>query len=103
GLPLPPRGRGLGAGGGGEPRLAAIAFAGALLHVWNHAAMKGLLFLAAGSLVHAAGTRDLERRGGLPRRMPMTGLLLLTGAVAIAALPPLNGLTSEWLVYRALA
>ena len=87
----------------GDARLSTIAFAGALLHLWNHAAMKGLLFLGAGSIVHGAGTKDLERLGGLLRRMPWTGRALLLGAVAIAALPPLNGFTGEWLLYRALA
>ena len=76
--------------------------AGALLHVWNHALMKGLAFLGAGSLVHGAGTRDLERMGGLLRRLPTTGALLLLAAAALAGLPPLNGFVSEWLVYLGL-
>lgn len=87
----------------GHARLAAFGFAAGLLHLWNHAAMKGLLFLAAGSVQHGAGTKDLERLGGLLRRMPATGTAMLVGAVAIAALPPLNGLTGEWLLYRGLA
>ena len=85
-----------------EPRLAALAFGAGLLHVWNHAAMKGLMFLGAGSVLHGAGTKDVERLGGLLRRMPWTGRALIVGAVAIAALPPLNGFTGEWLLYRAL-
>ena len=95
-------GLGFWARGHGDPGLAAIAFAGGLLHLWNHAAMKGLLFLGAGSLVHGAGTRDVELLGGLLRRMPWTGCLVITGAIAIAALPPLGGFTGEWLLYRAL-
>jgi formate hydrogenlyase subunit 3/multisubunit Na+/H+ antiporter MnhD subunit len=95
-------GLGFWARGHGDPALAAIAFAGGLLHLWNHAAMKGLLFLGAGSLVHGAGSRDVERLGGLLRRMPWTGCLVITGAIAIAALPPLGGFTGEWLLYRAL-
>src|SRR5262249_9560369 len=87
----------------GDARLAAFGFAAGLLHVWNHAAMKGLLFFGAGSVQHGAGTKDLERMGGLLRRMPATGAALLAGAIAIAALPPLNGLTGEWVLYRALA
>lgn len=82
--------------------LALFGLIGALLHVWNHAAMKGLLFLAAGAAVHAAGTRDLERLGGLLRRMPFTGACFVAGAVAISGLPPLNGFNSEWLLYRGL-
>src|SRR5204862_751306 len=58
--------------------------------------------LAAGSVVHATGTREIDRLGGLWRRMPRTGLALLVGAVAICGLPPLNGLISELLVYLGL-
>jgi hydrogenase-4 component B len=86
----------------GSAAVAAFGLLGALLHVWNQAAMKGLLFLAAGSVLHAAGTRDLERLGGLLRRLPLTGACFVLGAVAIAGLPPLNGFASEWLPYRAL-
>jgi formate hydrogenlyase subunit 3/multisubunit Na+/H+ antiporter MnhD subunit len=96
-------GLGFWARGRGDARLAALAFGGALLHVWNHAAMKGLLFLGAGSVLHGAGTKDVERLGGLMRLMPWTGRAMFVGAVAIAALPPLNGFAGEWLLYRALA
>jgi formate hydrogenlyase subunit 3/multisubunit Na+/H+ antiporter MnhD subunit len=95
-------GAGLWAANTGRPGLAGLALCGALLHVWNHAMMKGLMFLGAGSLLHGTGTRDLERMGGLLRRMPRTATLLVIGAVAIAGLPPLAGFTSEWLVYRGL-
>jgi hydrogenase-4 component B len=88
---------------GDNVEVAAVAFAGGLLHVWNHALMKSLMFLGAGSVLHAAGTKDMERLGGLLRRMPWTGASMILGAVAIAGLPPLNGLTSEWLLYRSLA
>jgi hydrogenase-4 component B len=86
----------------GDAAVAAFGLTGALLHVWNHAAMKGLLFLAAGGVLHAAGTRDLEQLGGLLRRLPVTGACFALGAVAIAGLPPLNGFASEWLLYRGL-
>lgn len=85
-----------------HPGLAALALCGGLLHLWNHVMMKGLMFLGAGSLLHATGTRDLERMGGLLHRMPRTGALIVLGAVAIAGLPPLAGFTGEWLVYRGL-
>ena len=85
-----------------HPRIAALALAGAVLHLWNHAMMKGALFLGAGGLLHATGTRDLERMGGLLHRLPRTGALIAIGAVAIAGLPPLAGFTSEWLMYRGL-
>lgn len=81
------------------PFLAALGFAGALLHVVNHAAFKGLLFLGAGSVIHGAGTGEIETLGGLLRRMPWTGATFLTGALAIAGLPPLNGFIGEFLIY----
>jgi len=81
------------------PSLALLGMAGALLHVINHGLFKSLLFLSAGSVIHATGTRVIDRYGGLLRRQPWTGLLFLGGAVAISGLPPLNGFISEWLIY----
>lgn len=83
----------------GSPALAALGFAGGLLHVLNHATFKGLLFLGAGAVAHATGTRNVERLGGLLKRMPGTGAAFLVGAVAICGLPPFNGFVSEFLVY----
>ncbi len=85
-----------------RPLVETLGLAGALLHIWNHALMKSLMFLAAGSVLHATGTRDLEQLGGLMRRMPWTARTMTLGAVAMAALPPLNGFTSKWLLYLAL-
>ena len=65
----------------------------------NHALFKGLLFLGAGAAAHAAGTREIDRLGGLLRRMPLTGAAFLVGAAAICGLPPLNGFVSELLVF----
>ena len=83
----------------GMPAVAALGFAGGLLHVLNHAAFKGLLFLGAGAVVHATGTRDVERLGGLLKRLPWTGAAFLAGAVAICGLPPFNGFAGEFLIY----
>jgi hydrogenase-4 component B len=80
----------------------ALALAGALLHVWNHGLFKGLLFLGAGSVLHATGTREMSRLGGLWRTMPWTAGLFAVGAAAISGLPPLNGFVSEWLVYMSM-
>jgi hydrogenase-4 component B len=83
----------------GQPAIAFLGFAGGLLHTLNHGLFKGLLFHAAGSILHATGTGDADRLGGLARRMPYTALAFLVGAVAISGLPPLNGFVSEWLIY----
>ena len=82
--------------------LASIAVAASLAHVLNHAVFKGLLFLGAGSVVMANGTRQIERYGGLLRRMPWTGVFFVIGAMAISGLPLFNGFPSEWLTFRAL-
>ena len=89
-------------GAAGHPVVAALGMGGALFHVWNHALMKGLAFLGAGTLVHAAHSQDLERMGGLLKRLPVTGALFLVGAATLAALPPLAGFASEWLLYLGL-
>ena len=81
------------------PALAVLGFAGGLLHVVNHALFKGLLFMGAGSVQHATGTREIDLLGGLIKRMPWTGRTFLIGAVAICGLPPLNGFVSELLIY----
>jgi hydrogenase-4 component B len=84
----------------GRNDVAAVGLAASLYHVLNHAVFKGLLFLGAGSVVMATGTRQIEQLGGLLRRMPWTGLCFLVGAMAISGLPPLNGFASEWLTFQ---
>jgi formate hydrogenlyase subunit 3/multisubunit Na+/H+ antiporter MnhD subunit len=84
------------------PAVAALGVTAALLHVWNHALMKGLMFFSAGSILHGTGTRDMEKLGGLMKRMPWTASAMMVGAVAISALPPLNGFVSKWLMYLSL-
>ncbi len=86
----------------GLATLATLGIVAGLYHTINHACFKGLLFLGAGSVLHATGTRNMEALGGLIRRMPRTALFFLVGACAISALPPLNGFASEWLVFQAL-
>ncbi|HEX6870342.1 MAG TPA: proton-conducting transporter membrane subunit, partial [Micromonosporaceae bacterium] len=86
----------------GSPELAGLALAAALLHVINHAAFKTLLFGAAGSVVHATGTADLDRLGGLRQRMPATTALFALGALCASALPTGNGFVSEWLLLQSL-
>jgi NADH:ubiquinone oxidoreductase subunit 5 (subunit L)/multisubunit Na+/H+ antiporter MnhA subunit len=83
------------------PVLAALGFTGALLHVWNHAILKGLMFLGAGAVAHTTGTRQIDRMGGLGRRMPTLAGLIVFGATAIAGLPPLNAFYGEFLIFLA--
>lgn len=82
----------------GRPDWVALGLGGAVLHVWNHAFFKSLLFLAAGSVIQQVHTREIDRMGGLARTMPATSLLFLCGAVAICGLPPLNGFVSEFFI-----
>jgi hydrogenase-4 component B len=95
GLALAFRANGLAAG-------AAVAMAAALLHTLNHSWFKSLLFLGAGAVQHATGRRDFDGLGGLIHRMPRTALAFLVGALAISALPPLNGFVSEWLLFQSV-
>ncbi len=83
----------------GHEAIAFLGYAGALLHVWNHGLFKGLLFLSAGSAIHGSATREIDRMGGLAKRMPWTAGAFLVGAAAITGLPPLNGFVSEWMLY----
>lgn len=80
----------------------ALGLAGCLLHVWNHALFKSLLFLSAGSVIHARHTREIDHLGGLAKAMPWTVACFLIGATAICGLPPLNGFVSEFLIYSGL-
>ncbi len=82
--------------------LAALALTAALLHVFNHAVFKSLLFMGSGAVVVATGARDMEHLGGLIHRMPVTAFVFLIGAVSISALPPFNGFVSEWLTFQAI-
>jgi len=86
----------------GQVDWIVLGLGGALLHVWNHALFKSLLFFSAGSVVHATGTREIDRLGGLAKAMPRTSLGFLIGAIAICGLPPLNGFVSELLIYLGL-
>ncbi len=85
-----------------QPTWVIFGMAGCLLHTWNHALFKPLLFLGAGATIHAVGTPQIDRMGGLAKSMPWTAVFFLIGAVAICGLPPLNGFVSEWLVYLGL-
>jgi hydrogenase-4 component B len=85
-----------------RPEWIILGLGGTLLHVWNHALFKSLLFFNAGAIIHTVHTRDIERMGGLSKQMPRLTVLFVVGAAAICALPPLNGFVSEWLIYVGL-
>ena len=84
----------------GLPLIAVVSLAAGLYHVINHAVFKGLLFLCAGSVYKATGTRDMERLGGLIKAMPITAACFLAGSLAVSGMPPLNGFVSEWLTLQ---
>ena len=82
--------------------MAILGFTGALLHTLNHSLFKSLLFYSAGNVYQAAHTLNVEKLGGLIKKMPHTAILFLLAAVAICGLPPLNGFISEFLIYGGL-
>ncbi|HCM26956.1 MAG TPA: hydrogenase [Treponema sp.] len=79
-----------------------LGMASCLLHTWNHAFFKPLLFMGAGSVIHGTRTRRIDRLGGLARHLPLTSALFLAGSLAVCALPPFNGFVSEAVLYRGL-
>ena len=86
----------------GAPTVAAIAMTAALLHLLSHAAFKTLGFLAAGSVLAATGLRDLDKLGGLARRMPVTTVMFGIAALGASGLPLGAGFVSEWLLLQSL-
>ena len=84
------------------PLGAALALVAALLHAFNHALFKSLLFLGAGAISNATDSVDLNELGGLQRRMPFTGAAMLVGCCSIAGMPLFSGFVSEWLTFRGL-
>jgi hydrogenase-4 component B len=81
----------------GLTALSTLALCAGLYHLINHAVFKGLLFLCAGSVYVATGTRNIEKLGGLIKKMPWTSSYFLIASMSISALPPFNGFVSEWL------
>ncbi|NDU85756.1 MAG: hydrogenase 4 subunit B [Ferrovum sp.] len=87
--------------GAGKESVAALALAATLYHALNHAFFKGLLFLGAGSVLHATTERNMAKLGGLIRAMPWVAGFSLVGILSLAGLPPFNGFVSEWLLLQA--
>ena len=86
----------------GHPVIGGIALIAALYHLANHSVYKALLFVGTGAVEAGTGTRDLDRLGGIARRMPWTSAFFLIGVLSISALPPLNGFVSEWLTLQTM-
>jgi len=99
-------GIGLGIGligiGNNNQMIVMLGFCGALLHTLNHSLFKSLLFFGAGSIYQQTHTRNIERLGGLIKKMPITAGLFLIGALAIGGIPPFNGFVSEFIIYTGL-
>ena len=81
---------------------SALGITGGLFHAMNHTLFKGLLFLTAGAVLYATGTTNLDKLGGLSKKMPVTTMCFLVGAFSISGLPPFNGFASKWMVYQAI-
>ena len=83
-----------------ESALVALGMIGGLYHLFNHSVFKTTLFLGAGAVWFRTGHRDIEKLGGIGKRMPLISIAMLIGLMAMAALPPLNGFAGEWLIYQ---
>jgi formate hydrogenlyase subunit 3/multisubunit Na+/H+ antiporter MnhD subunit len=81
--------------------LGVAAFYGALFHTLNHGVFKSLLFLNAGSVLHATATQDLNKLGGLMRYMPVTAVTALIASFSIAGVPLFSGFASKWGIFTA--
>ncbi|MFZ2643334.1 MAG: proton-conducting transporter membrane subunit [Verrucomicrobiia bacterium] len=81
--------------------LGVAAFYGALFHTLNHGIFKSLLFLNAGSVLHATSTQDLNKLGGLMRFMPVTAVTTLIASFSIAGVPLFSGFASKWSIFTA--
>jgi len=78
-----------------------LGLVGGLYHLVNHAMFKSLLFLNAGAVEYATGTRNLKKLGGLNKALPVTGATSLIGSMSIAGVPPFNGFWSKLIIVLA--
>ena len=85
--------------GTGNKWMAILGFSGAVLHTLNHSLFKSLLFYSAGNVYQATHSMNIEKLGGIIKKMPQTAALFLFAAIAICGLPPLNGFISEFLIF----
>ncbi len=84
----------------GNNALMVLGFIGGMYHLINHNLFKTTLFLGAGAVWFRTGHRDIEKLGGIGKKMPLISLAMLVGLMAMAALPPLNGFAGEWVIYQ---
>ncbi|MFH1022739.1 MAG: proton-conducting transporter membrane subunit [Planctomycetota bacterium] len=75
-----------------------LAVLGGIFHLMNHAVMKSLMFLTSGAVEYATGTRDLDKMGGLRKRMPVTAWASLVGSLSISGVPPFCGFWSKLVI-----
>ncbi len=80
--------------------LAIVAFTAAMVHAFSHSLMKGLMFMSAGAVMHATGSKNIEKMGGLLKKMPYTAFFTLIGAMALSSMPFTSGLVGEWMVLQ---
>ena len=85
-----------------RPGLVGLGLVAATFQITAHSIAKGGLFAAVAAVEHSTGTSDMERLGGLYRRLPAAAIATLSGGAALAALPPFSGFVSEWLGLEAL-
>lgn len=83
---------------GGDKGVAVLALSGGLYHMFNHSVFKGLLFLNAGSVEYATGTRNLKELGGLSQALPITSVTSLGASLSISGIPPFNGFFSKLII-----
>lgn len=86
----------------GQRAIGTFLLLAGLYHAVNHGVAKTLLFLEAGVVERATGTREMDALGGLIHRLPSSAVVSLVGTLGLAALPPLNGFVSEWLIFQGL-
>lgn len=79
-----------------------VGIAGGVFHMLNNAIYKCCLFLGGGAVEQATGTPQLDRLGGLGKKMPLTFIACLTAALSISGIPPFNGFVSKWMVYQGI-
>ena len=79
-----------------------VGIAGGIFHMLNNAIYKCCLFLCGGAVEQAAGTAELDRLGGLGKKMSITFTACLIAALSISGIPPLNGFVSKWMIYQGI-